>query len=146
MILYAESSAVLAWLLGEPAANAAWRSLQGAENIMASDLTLIESRRTLHRLTAAGALGPGAALTMGARLERSAETWTLHRITSSVAERAGAGFPVGPIRALDAIHLATAITLRNIHPDLRILSLDRRVRQNAAALGFDLEPHPALGH
>ena len=146
MILYAESSAVLAWLLGEPAANAAWRSLQRAESVLASDLTLIESRRTLRRLTAVGALRPAAALAMGARLERGAEVWTLHRITSPVAERAGMGFPAEPIRALDAIHLATALTLRNIQPDLRVLSLDRRVRENAAALGFDLEPDFALGH
>ena len=51
LILYAESSAVLAWLLEEAGAQAAWRSLQRAESVLASDLTLIESRRTLRRLS-----------------------------------------------------------------------------------------------
>lgn len=145
MILYAESSAVLAWLLEEASANAAWRSLRRAESVLASDLTLIESRRTLRRLVAVGAIEPAAALMVRERLEVCAETWTFFRITSSVADRAGAGFPREPIRALDAVHLATALALRNIEPELRILSLDRRVRENAAALGFDLEPSPPIG-
>lgn len=143
MTLYAESSAVLAWLLDEAAANAAWSSLRRAEIVLASDLTLIESRRVFRRLTAVGALPPGAALEVSARLEGSSEAWTLHRITASIAHRAGAGFPVEPIRTLHAIHLATALALRNIQPDLRVLSLDRRVRENAAALGFGLEPDSA---
>ena len=49
-------------------------------------------------------------------------------------------FPGEPIRALDAIHLATALVIRDIYPDLRVLSLDQRVRQNAAALGFEVVP------
>lgn len=145
MILYAESSAVLAWLLEEASAQAAWRSLQRAGSVLASDLTLIESRRTLRRLMAAEGIEPADALTVEARLQMCEETWTFHRITSAVAGRAGAGFPREPIRALDAIHLATALTLRNIEPGLRILSLDRRVRANAAALGFPLEPDPRVG-
>ena len=49
-------------------------------------------------------------------------------------------FPGEPIRALDAIHLATALVIRDIYPDLRVLSLDQRVRQNAVALGFEVVP------
>lgn len=61
-----------------------------------------------------------------------------------MAERSCAAFPVELIRSLDAIQLATALVLRNIQPDLRILSLDRRVRENAAALGFEAVPGGAL--
>ena len=49
-------------------------------------------------------------------------------------------FPGELIRAPDAIHLATALVIRDIYPDLRVLSLDQRVRQNAVALGFEVVP------
>lgn len=49
-----------------------------------------------------------------------------------------------PIRSLDAIQLATVLVLRDIQPDLRILSLDRRVRENAVALGFEILPAESL--
>ncbi len=47
MNLYAESSAVLAWLLDEPTAPGVRRLLGEAEVIVASDLTLIECDRVL---------------------------------------------------------------------------------------------------
>jgi uncharacterized protein with PIN domain len=50
--LYAESSAVLAWLLDEPTAPAVRRLLGEAEVIVASDLTLIECDRVLLRAVA----------------------------------------------------------------------------------------------
>ena len=49
MKLYAESSAVLAWLLDEPTAPAIRQMLGDAEIIVASDLTLIECDRVLQR-------------------------------------------------------------------------------------------------
>ncbi len=47
MKIYAESSAVLAWLLGEDAAPAVRQILTRAELVIASDLTLIECGRVL---------------------------------------------------------------------------------------------------
>lgn len=143
MTLYAETSAVVSWLLGEPSANAAWRALRQAGKIFTSDLTLIECHRVLHRLTATGHLQVGDAAAVRSRLERCTEYWTIHRISPRVAERSQSGFPREPVRSLDAIHLATALLLRNVCPDLRILSLDRRIRANAAALDFVLEPRQA---
>ncbi|HXH07107.1 MAG TPA: type II toxin-antitoxin system VapC family toxin [Vicinamibacterales bacterium] len=54
MRLYAESSAVLAWLLDEPDGVTVRERLARAEIVVASDLTLIECERVLLR---AGALG-----------------------------------------------------------------------------------------
>ena len=140
MTLYAESSAVLSWLLSQPLGNEVWRALQGAESVFASELTLIETDRTLHRLTATGHLAFPDATEARAHLESVASVWFVHRITPRVTERSRAAFPVEPIRSLDAIQLATALVLRDIQPDLRILSLDRRVRENAVALGFEVVP------
>ena len=46
--------------------------------------------------------------------------------------------PCEPIRALDAIHLATTLAVRNLSPEVQALSFDERVRDNAASLGFAL--------
>jgi len=52
--LYAESSAVLAWLLGEDAAPRVRELLSKAEFVLASDLTLLECDRVLIRAVALG--------------------------------------------------------------------------------------------
>ena len=44
MILYVESSAILAWLLGEPSATVAVRELRAADSIVTSSLTALEGR------------------------------------------------------------------------------------------------------
>ena len=56
MILYAESSAVLSWLLGEPAAPVVRRELASAELVLTSELTAVECRRGLVRAVQAGRL------------------------------------------------------------------------------------------
>ena len=140
MTLYAESSAVLSWLLGEPLGNAVRLSLQQAEGVFASDLTLIECDRTLRRLAATGQLEIADATATRVRLESAATAWVIHRITPAVVERSRSAFPAEPIRSLDAIQLATALIFREIKPDLRVLSVGRRVRENAAALGFEVVP------
>ena len=140
MTLYAESSAVLSWLLGQPLGNEVWRALQGAEGVFASELTLIETDRTLHRLTATGRLAFPDATATRARLEGAASTWFVHRITPRVVDRSRGAFPREPIRSLDAIHLATALVIRDLQPDLTVLSLDQRLRENAVALGFEVLP------
>lgn len=52
MNLYAESSAVLAWLLGESNGADVREQLSGAQRVFTSDLTLIEYDRVLNRVAA----------------------------------------------------------------------------------------------
>ncbi len=56
MIVYAESSAVFSWLLGEPAGPVVRRTLEAAEFVVASDLTLVECDRAFHRARSLGEL------------------------------------------------------------------------------------------
>ena len=49
MTLYAESSAVLAWLFDEPARRPVEDELATASSVVSSSLTLIECDRALHR-------------------------------------------------------------------------------------------------
>lgn len=44
------------------------------------------------------------------------------------------------MRTLDAIHLASAVLARSAFAGIAVLSLDQRIRNVAAALGFDVLP------
>ena len=69
-----------------------------------------------------------------------AASWACLEIYPRVAERAEAAFPVEPVRTLDAIHLSSALALREAVADLVVLSSDDRVRDNAGQLGFAVLP------
>ena len=140
MSIYAESSAVTAWLLSESKGEVVFDALSSADRVVASDLTILECHRTLRRYSTSGQVTEGAAADCAATLEAASVHWHLLRIAGEVVERAARPFPVEPVRALDAIHLASALLARKAMPGLQILSLDDRVRENAKALGFDLVP------
>jgi predicted nucleic acid-binding protein len=138
--IYAESSSVLAWLLGEPAAESVQSNLASAERVIASDLTLVECDRVLHLAVLAGYLTEAEAASRRATLSRATAHWILFRVDAEVIERARRPFPVEPIRTLDALHLSTALLARGLVPDLHLLTSDRRVRENGAQLGFEIIP------
>jgi len=142
MNLYAESSAVLAWLFTEKSAPVVKAILGEAEWVVASDLTLSECDRALIRAHALGSLSELEMTRRRTLLEASSAQWTLMRIDREVLERARRRFPVEPVRTLDALHLASAIAARSVIADLALLSLDQRVRDNGAALGFNVLPSP----
>jgi predicted nucleic acid-binding protein len=138
--LYAETSAVLAWLLGEARGDEVRRELAAAEGVVSSDLTLVESDRVLIRAVALGETREAQAARRRAVLARAAARWTLLRFDAATIDRARRPFPVEPIRTLDAFHLAFALRASAAIPGLSILSLDAKVRDCAVALGFDVQP------
>lgn len=140
MILYAESSAVLAWLLGEADGSAVRALLSQARVIFASRLTLVECERALARLQAGGVLSGSDTATLRETLNHAASHWLRYEISPSVLARSGQPFPVEPIRTLDAIHLATAMELRSAESRLELVTLDSRIRSNAARLGLRAWP------
>jgi uncharacterized protein len=140
VILYAESSAVLAWLLGDDGGEAAGDAMGEASGIVASDLTRLECERVLIRAWSTGLLDEAAAADHQAHLARVAAHWTRLRLSDDVLERALRPFPIEPVRALDALHLASALVARSAAPGLAVLTLDQRVRENAQRLGFSVVP------
>ncbi len=131
---------MLAWLLGESAGDVVREALAADAAVVASDLTPIECDRALVRGAAAGRLSETAAADVRSILNGAARLWTLLQIDPEISERARRPFPIEPVRTLDAIHLAAALEARAMLPDLRVLSLDERVRANARALGFGVVP------
>ncbi|CAN5206454.1 hypothetical protein BH18GEM1_BH18GEM1_18460 [soil metagenome] len=138
--VYAESSAVLAWLLGESQADQVLNALQEASIVVASDLTLIEVDRALIRATILGEVPEAAAAEKRAALNEEARYWYTMRVEDEIVERARRPFPGEPVRTLDALHLASALVANTRIARLALLSLDRRVRQAARVLGIALVP------
>jgi predicted nucleic acid-binding protein len=136
--LYAESSAVLAWLLGEARGTDVRDRLESAELVIASDLTLVECDRVLIRAAALGEMTEADAASRRAELSAVAAQWTMLRVGAEVVDRARRPFPKDPVRTLDALHLASALTAKAAVAGLSVLSLDDDVRANAHALGFEL--------
>ena len=140
MNVYAESSAVLAWLLGEEAGPRVREVLRRAELVVASDLTLVECDRVLIRAAALGEIDEATAADRRAQMDAEAAHWHLWRVSSDILDRARRPFPAEPVRTLDAIHLASALAVRSVVPGVELLSLDDRIRRAGAQLGFRLRP------
>lgn len=136
MTVYAETSAVLRWLFGEDGGEALRTALAGAEKVASSRLTLIETRRVVRRAERERRITAAESADLLAVLAQAASTWAILEISEEVARRAEDAFPNEPVRTLDAIHLGSALFLRQSFPDLVIVSADDRVRTNAALLGF----------
>jgi uncharacterized protein with PIN domain len=140
VIVYAESSAVLAWLLGEPAAEAVREVLARAERVVSSTLTPLECGRALARGLALGHFNSDHAREAERLLTNAARSWALLEMTGAPLDRAARQFPSEPVRTLDALHLAAALEFQAALGALAMLSLDARIRENAAALGMELAP------
>ena len=140
MVLYAESSAVLAWLHGERQGRTVRSILRQASVVIASELTLIECDRVLIRGVALNEISEKHASSRRARLQAAAAHWNVLRIAPEITARARRPFPIEPIRTLDALHLASAALAASASDEFAILTLDRRVRDNAIQLGLAVRP------
>ena len=140
MIIYAESSAVLGWLLGEPRGEEVRHALEEADGVVASRLTRLECLRAIVRLEATRQRTPSDTEHLLGVFARASAEWTMIDIAAELVERAAAPFPEEPVRALDAIHLASALAVRAVTPEVEMAALDVRVRRNALRLGIAVRP------
>jgi predicted nucleic acid-binding protein len=134
--LYVETSAVLAWLLDEPTAAEVRESVDSAETVVTSELTWVEVERVVARGESSGALRGGDAQKLRGSVARQRAAWMSMTVSAAVLARTGRVFPLEPVRTLDALHLATALEFTKAFQDLRILTFDRRIAENATALGI----------
>ena len=141
MILYAEPSAILSWLLGEPAQPRVIEELSAANRIATSVITVLECSRALARARHDGRISvveERAALHV---LDEAFASWDVLDVSEDVVERARAAFPAEPVRSLDALHLASAWSVFEAAGELTTLSLDDRFRSNARAMGMQVVPN-----
>jgi len=134
--LYAESSAVLRWILGEEGGDEVRLRLSEAGRVATSILTLVECDRAAARGAALGRFTAAEELDVRRLLAVASSRWQVMEVTEDVAARARAPFPREPVGTLDALHLATMLVFREALPDLRVLTCDERLRTNAGLLGL----------
>ena len=140
MVLYIESSAVLAWLLGEPRAIRILEPLRTADQVVSSSLTPVECARGLTRARMVDRLTSIQELAALQLLDQAESMWHIQELNAQVLLRARAPMPGDPVRTLDALHIATASVLRDGLGPISVLSLDARVRACATGLGFPVVP------
>lgn len=134
--VYAETSAVLGWLLGEPSSDFVIHALQHAKNVVSSTLTILEVERALVRAERTGILRSADRQTARRIFKQEAASWFLLEVTPAVRERAAREFAVEPIRSLDALHLATALEFVRAFDRVDVLSNDKRILDNLPDLGL----------
>jgi hypothetical protein len=125
--VYLDSSALLKLVLAEPERPALERVLSQWPDRVSSVLLPIECRRIVLR-----AGGPPG---LRARLEKELSGLTLVRLDEVVQKLAGT---IGPpeLRSLDAIHLATALSLGDL-PEA-FVTYDRRMAVAGRTLGLNV--------
>jgi predicted nucleic acid-binding protein len=108
--------------------------LAASRILVTSRLTLVESARALHRLRQAGTVSEtrlsDAARALDALWARC-EIWEL---TPAVCELASQVVPARPVRALDALHLATYLLARRRLGDVELVSADQRLLEAAGSV------------
>ena len=134
--VYLETSALLSWLLGQSNSGEVRKTLDAASVVLTSELTLAEAERALVRAEHEQLLTGGDGQRLRGLLQRSRSGWMTMTVSEEVLERAGRSFPVEPLRTLDGIHLATALVFTRAFAELRVLSFDRRIADNARTLGI----------
>ena len=137
--LYLDASALVKLLVPEPESEALNQALVGAEDVIISDLALTEMASALGRRMRERRL----AATEARRLQREAEKLAraCHRVeltppTHRRAERLLLSSRETPLRALDALHLATALAA----DAATVVSYDPRLRAAALAQGLSVAP------
>ena len=135
--VYVETSALLRVLLE---GDTSLRPVLSGEGLFTSALTFLEAGRAIARARRERrheAAGAREAERLLAAFERGCDVLAMG---DEVLRRARDELPEEPVRALDAIHLASLVVLDEALGEFALASCDDRVRRNAVALGFDVVP------
>jgi predicted nucleic acid-binding protein len=135
-VVYAETSAVLAWLLGDELRLRARSVIDSTDQVVTSVLTLLEGTRGILRAVNERHVTSAEASRISKLLAQTINGWQLLEITPDIRIRAGEPFPIEPVRTLDAIHLATALHFAGVFPGLPVLTFDERILANLKPLGL----------
>lgn len=133
-VLYLDTSAVLRAVLEAGTSPLVERRIRDARALVSSRLSLVESCRALHRLRAVGRVSQERLVDAERDVAAIWSRCELWEITRSVCETACAVAVDRPLRALDAIHLATYVLARRRLAGLELLTTDDRLQQAATGV------------
>jgi predicted nucleic acid-binding protein len=135
-VRYIETSALLVAVVDrEPEAI---EQLRADGQRVTSALTFAEAARAIVRGRVTDQLTEGQARAAARALRTFERRCLVIAVTDEVLARVRRPFPIEPIRTLDAIHLATAELVGEPPALMTIVTRDRRVEQNARALGYSV--------
>jgi predicted nucleic acid-binding protein len=135
---YLDTSVVLRRLLRHPGAVTGF----GRWDLVASDLMEVEGLRTLYRVHSEGLLSDDDLGARMAELRDIVAALEQFPITRQVLRRAG-GPLAGILKALDAIHLATALLWsEHFGENIVMITHDRQLARVARASGLEVHPWP----
>ena len=123
-IAYVDSSALLKLVVGEPETAALEADLATRDGLVSSSLAVVECHRAARRAGHRRILQ---------RTEQILESVYLLDVTPVILERASALRPAA-VRSLDAIHLASAMSVDEA--DMELITYDDRMAEGARANGL----------
>lgn len=134
MIAYVDSSVVLRFVLGQEDRLTSWRDIDRA---IASELVRVECLRSIDRVRVVAGLSDANVAERRAGLLRLLDGFELVGLEPAILDRAADPFPTS-LGTLDALHLATAVAIRDQVPDLVVATHDVALGLAASALGFEV--------
>ena len=134
MIVYVDTSVVLRILLHEPDPLRSWGKWKKAYS---SALWRVEALRTIDRLRLTHDISDTEVADLVRDVQTTHETFAIHPVTNQVFQRASETFPT-VVGTLDAIHLATALSIREIENVDFLLTHDSQLGTAARSLGFEV--------
>lgn len=135
MNVYLDSSVLLRIVLGEPEPLQVWPAIT---NAISSELIRLECLRTIDRARIRLGLDDRRVARNRADILEAIEGFTLVEVDRTVLERASEPFPT-LLGSLDAIHLATALLVREQFAGLAFATHDLALGTAALATGFRVE-------
>ena len=134
---YLETSALVAATIENDAEALASISADGA--LVASALTFAEARRAAVVGRVTGRFDADAEQRITATVAEIERRSDIVQITPDILTCLGQPFAVEPVRALDAIHLASIESLHEDPHNVVVVTRDKRIKANALALGYAVE-------
>ena len=132
MNVYVDSSVLLRVVLGERGRLKIWPNITVA---IASELVIVESLRTIDRARIRLRLDDEDVADRRAAVLATIEGFTIVPLGAPILERAAEPFPT-MLGSLDAIHLASALLVRDRFDDLSLATHDRELAVAARAVGL----------
>jgi predicted nucleic acid-binding protein len=132
MTVYIDSSVILRTLFREPNPVEVWGKWDSA---FSSNLWRVEALRTVDRLRLAGDLSDEDVADLVREIRIVHETLAIYPLSERILQRASESFPT-VVGTLDAIHLATALAIREVEPIDLLLTHDGQLATAARSVGF----------
>jgi len=108
------------------------------EQAYSSALWRVEALRTVDRLRLAHEITDAQVVEPVRDVQITHETFTIHPLTNEILQRASETFPT-VVGTFDAIHLATALAIRDIEKLDLLLTHDTQLATAAKSLGFAVQ-------